>query len=232
MARPKAEDPEARAKILAVAEEMFAARGFAGTAIRQIAAGAGVNGAMIHYYFGNKEGLYHEVLQKAAGGVRAILERAARETGRTEERLAGFIEAYISYIFEHPNFVRILNRELMAGGEHILEILGPFPVANHKILRDIMAQGVRRRDFRALDLDLAPISLLGMALVFHILQPIILLALGCDRYDKALLKRISAHTIDLFLNGAKSKARAPSKKAGKSPSKKRDSAKGRAQVKR
>ncbi|HVF91714.1 MAG TPA: TetR/AcrR family transcriptional regulator [Blastocatellia bacterium] len=233
MARSKAEDPEARAKILTAAEELFAARGFAGTAIRQIAANAGVNGAMVHYYFGNKEGLYRAILERAAGGVRALLEQAAGAAGPIEERLAQFIEAYFDYIFGHPNFVRILNRELMAGGAHLLEIIGPLPVANYEILRDIMARGVRRGDFRALDVDLAPISLIGMALVFHFLQPVIHLAFGGHEYDKPFLKRISAHTVDLFLNGAKARIKAPPGEAGKGQGKnRRTAAKRRARVKR
>ncbi|HKG21665.1 MAG TPA: TetR/AcrR family transcriptional regulator [Blastocatellia bacterium] len=233
MARSKAEDPEARANILAAAEELFAARGFAGTAIRQIAANAGVNGAMVHYYFGNKEGLYRAILEMAAGGVRALLEQAAGGAGPIEERLAHFIEAYFDYIFGHPNFVRILNRELMAGGAHLMEIIGPLPLANYEILRDIMARGVSRGDFRGLDVELAPISLIGMTLVFHILQPVIHIVLGGRQYDKAFLKRISAHTVDLFLNGAKARAGEPPGKARKSSSKSRHTAaRRRAQVKR
>jgi AcrR family transcriptional regulator len=49
MARPKTDDSEARAKIAAAAEQLFAARGYDGTVVRDIARAAGVNAAMIHY---------------------------------------------------------------------------------------------------------------------------------------------------------------------------------------
>lgn len=53
-----------RAKLIAVGTRLFAERGFAGASTRQICQAAGANSAAIHYHFGDKEGLYREVLQE------------------------------------------------------------------------------------------------------------------------------------------------------------------------
>lgn len=56
-------NPEAtRARILAAAEELFAAGGFAGTRIDAVAARSGANKRMIYHYFGGKEALFEAVL--------------------------------------------------------------------------------------------------------------------------------------------------------------------------
>lgn len=54
--------PDTRAEILAAALSLFAERGYAGTSIRAVAAGAGVDPALVHHYFGTKEGLFRATL--------------------------------------------------------------------------------------------------------------------------------------------------------------------------
>src|ERR1700761_8459513 len=61
--RPSAQDAEdVRKKLLDAARELFPRYGYRGVSSRQIGAAAGVNFAMIRYYFGGKPGLYREML--------------------------------------------------------------------------------------------------------------------------------------------------------------------------
>jgi TetR/AcrR family transcriptional regulator len=202
MARPKADDPEARAKIAAAAEELFAARGFDGTAIRDIARKAGVNSAMIHYYFGNKEGLYRAMLEGAATSVRGLLIETTSGSGSSKVRLARFVDAYASYMLSQPNLARILYREMLTGAKHIRRIAQRYAATNYTMLKTVMSEGVKRGELRAIDAELAPITLLGMVVIFQFLRPIISVALGKTEYDDAFVARVAAHTIDLFLYGA------------------------------
>ena len=55
--------PDTRAAILAAARELFAASGYAGTSIRAVASAAGVDGALVHHYFGTKDDLFLAALQ-------------------------------------------------------------------------------------------------------------------------------------------------------------------------
>jgi len=202
MARPKADDPEARAKIATAAEELFAERGFDGAAIRDIAKKAGVNGAMIHYYFGNKEGLYRAMLEGAASTVRALLIETIDRSGSTNDRLASFVDAYAAYMLSQPNLARVLYREMLTGAKHIKQIAQKYAATNYTMLRTMISDGVKRGELRPLDADLAPISLMGMVVIFQFLRPIISVALGKTEYDQQFVSRVAAHTIDLFLYGA------------------------------
>ena len=60
---PRRNPDATRARILAAAEELFAAAGFAGTRIDAVAARAGANKRMIYHYFGGKEALFEAVLR-------------------------------------------------------------------------------------------------------------------------------------------------------------------------
>ncbi|EWS99753.1 TetR family transcriptional regulator [Intrasporangium oryzae NRRL B-24470] len=60
---PRADRTDARGDILSSARELFSARGFRGTTMRAVAEGAGVDVALVPYYFGNKEGLFAATLE-------------------------------------------------------------------------------------------------------------------------------------------------------------------------
>ena len=61
------DDPAIRERMIEVALREFSAHGFRGVSVTAIAKEAGATPAMIHYYFGNKQGLYEAVLQRALG---------------------------------------------------------------------------------------------------------------------------------------------------------------------
>jgi AcrR family transcriptional regulator len=65
--------PDTRAAILASAREAFAAAGFGRTSVRSIAAGAGVDAALVHHYFGTKEDLFVAALDLRVDPREAVL---------------------------------------------------------------------------------------------------------------------------------------------------------------
>lgn len=91
-------EPETRKLILDTAEELFAARGYASTSLREIAERAAVNQALVGYYFGSKEGLFHAIFRRGAeriGETRlALLEELERRSDRpltAEEIVRAFL---------------------------------------------------------------------------------------------------------------------------------------------
>lgn len=101
--RRKGEGPELRGVILDAAEELFSAHGFYGVTVRDVAATAGVDTALIHYYFGAKRELFDAVFARRAEIVnQARLDamaayQAAHPEGMTVE---GVIEAFIGPLIE------------------------------------------------------------------------------------------------------------------------------------
>src|SRR5262245_44049331 len=64
--RPKGRGPDLRQSILDAAEGLFSRHGFYGVTVRQVAAEAGVDTALIHYYFGAKRELFDSVFARRA----------------------------------------------------------------------------------------------------------------------------------------------------------------------
>ena len=75
-------DTETRDRLLKAAERLFADRGFKKVTVRDICRAARANVAAVNYHFGDKLGLYREVLQSAIDGMRGDQRRGARRRAR------------------------------------------------------------------------------------------------------------------------------------------------------
>lgn len=94
---------ETRQKILDAAEALFARHGLYGVTVRNVADLAGVDTALIHYYFGTKAGLFDAVFERRAGAINHARLTAMEEYERSAgDRLSveGAIRAFLSPIFE------------------------------------------------------------------------------------------------------------------------------------
>src|ERR1039458_3449448 len=103
---------ETRTTILKAAEHIYAESGLAGARTDAIAAAAGVNKALLYYYFKSKEGLYQAVV----GSQLQEFQQQAREVLSTKGPAGPVLLRYVSYHFDfigtHPHFPRILQRML------------------------------------------------------------------------------------------------------------------------
>src|SRR5690242_19878935 len=109
---------DTKQKILDAADTLFAAQGYSGTSLRQIIAEAGVNLASVHYHFGSKEELLHELVMRKAGPVNA--ERMARlercenrhapGPAPVEEILQAFLVPMAEAAMRNSQFVRVMGR--------------------------------------------------------------------------------------------------------------------------
>jgi AcrR family transcriptional regulator len=112
---------QTRERILDQAEALFADRGFAGTSVRDIAAGAGLTPASLYNHFPGKDALYRAVLER---GVQPLIERMG-ELATSEnpaEAAAHIIEGVMSHLAEHPHLPRLVVLEAATGGEHLSEL--------------------------------------------------------------------------------------------------------------
>jgi AcrR family transcriptional regulator len=137
--RPKGQGPDLRESILDAAEALFSRHGFYGVTVRQVAAEAGVDTALIHYYFGAKRELFDSVFARRAEVVnQARLDamsayQAAHPNDMTVE---GVIEAFIGPLLERSmtndegwknyfRLVALVNNTPAWGGETMHRFFDP-----------------------------------------------------------------------------------------------------------
>ncbi len=97
--------------IEAAATELFAARGYRGASIEEIARRSGVTPPVVYDHFSSKLGLYRDLLEGHFAQLRAIWARDFPGAGDPTERMARSVDAWFSYVEEHPAAAKMLFRE-------------------------------------------------------------------------------------------------------------------------
>ena len=110
-------DRETRERLLRTAARLFADRGFKKVTVREICRTARANVAAVNYHFGDKLGLYREVLQLAAEVLRSTTE-AAKDAAAgcpADEKLRRFVQVHVRRMLgaERDDWIhRLINREI------------------------------------------------------------------------------------------------------------------------
>jgi TetR/AcrR family transcriptional regulator len=173
----RGEPEKTRAAILEAALKEFAHEGVAGARTEEIARSAGVNKALLYYYFKDKDGLYAAVLDQVFTGlysrVTAVLDRPDLAP---REKLLQYAATHFDYIASSPLYPRLVQREFMRTGpnstsllESILEEHGQ-PVYDKLI--GLIEQGASKGDFRkGIDPSQTVTSILGTIIFYFISIP-------------------------------------------------------------
>jgi len=115
-AKAATHDKETRERLLKSGRRLFAERGFRHVTVREICSAARANIAAINYHFGDKLGLYREVVQSAIDQMRATNEaaRTAGEGRGPEEQLRQYIAIFNRRLLTSRNeeLYRVIAREM------------------------------------------------------------------------------------------------------------------------
>jgi len=168
---PARDSAPTRDALLAAGTEAFAAHGFGGARVDQIAASAGVNKAMISYHFGGKAGLHRAILEASLGALAERLARTRKERLSADARLRSFVEAFVETVESQPFLPQMLMREVIGGGQRLDAVVAPYFLQLAATVRGIVAQGVREGTFRRVDPILTHLTIVGSLVFFFATHP-------------------------------------------------------------
>lgn len=141
--------------ILDVAERVFSEKGFDGASTRLISGEAGVNMAMLNYYFGSKEGLFLAIFQRKISSFQNILQNLGNdETISAWGKMEKYIEMYGEKIVNNNCFQRLLYQEMgMNRSNDLSDKLRDMLLKNVTELDKILKEGIARGEFKK-DIDI------------------------------------------------------------------------------
>lgn len=177
MTSPNKTEKNTAAVLLESAAEVFVEKGFNGARMQEIADKAGVNKALLHYYFSTKSNLYEEVIRFQFKRNFALLLLELRLQDSFEYALKGFINGYIDLLAANPEIPKFMLRELADGGQAVAKVLGEMlldeqqPTATG--LKRLLNRSVRQGEINRVDLAQLIMTVIGACIYSFIGSPII-----------------------------------------------------------
>ncbi len=192
-----------KGNLLAAGIHLFASRGFHGVAVDEIVAQAGCNKRMLYHYFGDKEGLYVEVLQTVYARMEQVEMAPLPAAATTAAKICEIMERHFTFLVSNQEFVNLVMWENLNEGRLLTRhphLLSKMPLIEklHSILEQARQQGEIHHvgDTRNL-----VILMIGLCFIHvsnrHTLHQTIGLDLSCPTVQTEALRMAQA----MFLSG-------------------------------
>ncbi|WP_028550078.1 TetR family transcriptional regulator [Paenibacillus sp. UNC451MF] len=156
-------ESDMKIRILLAAKKLFAQQGFDGTTVRQICEEAGANVALISYYFGGKEKVFHAVFDYFFVGHR--LKELEEQLKEPVSALRLMVKEVVWFCMNEPEISSIIQQEFVANSQrtpHITE--RTFPIWMK--IRELLINGKQEGVFRYESLDHTLLFIISTALSF------------------------------------------------------------------
>jgi AcrR family transcriptional regulator len=189
--------------LLEVAGPVFADRGYQATTIREICAGAGANVAAINYHFGNKLGLYTEVLQQSVRAAQVLaVHNAPDQNISPEDMLRALIRVRLRSINgkDLPDWhSRLLAHELAQPTPALRQLIDKLTRPIYKRLQELIGRmiGLPPNDDNT---RLCAISVVGQVLAYVLPGPLLTEIWPELRMTPDQVERIADHVADFSLS--------------------------------
>jgi AcrR family transcriptional regulator len=166
-------------KIFDAARQEFIKKGLSGARMQSIAESAGVNKALIHYYFRTKERLYEAILNDMLKKVWSSIGGALKEIKDTEDIrlfIHALVQTLINTLLNYPDFPMMFLREFSDGGKYIPTVAEGLFETYGEIPKQVflnLNKGIRQKKIIPLEPIHILISIIGMCVSGFLMKPMI-----------------------------------------------------------
>ena len=192
MARHRRNEPqeETEQRILDAAHAVFVRAGTAGARTQEIAREAGVNSALLHYYFRTKERLAEAVFKRAAGQLLPAVIRVLASDAGLEEKVQRVVEVEIDHLRKAPYLPGYVLSELTHHPERasqlIAAVTGEVPVEVGIRVGTVLASQIEQRVRAGTMHPVAPdqfvVNLLALCVFPFAARPMLMALFGIDQH--------------------------------------------------
>ena len=179
-------------RIKAAARKVFHQKGYAGTRTRDIAEEAGINHAMVNYYFRSKEKLFQIVMIETMTlffkGVSTILNN---ENTSLEEKIEQVVANYIDLLLEEPELPTFVFNEVRTNPEPFIENSPIYKALQNSVLARQYTEAVARGEVSEPNLIQMVLNVISLVIFPFIAQPILIALNKMDneQYKTLMLER-------------------------------------------
>lgn len=188
----KTEDISTEERIKAAARKVFHQKGFAGTRTRDIAEEAGINHAMLNYYFRSKEKLFEMVMMETMAqffkGVNLMLND---ENTSLDEKIDLIVSNYVDLLLKEPELPTFILNEVRPNPQAFVEQNPIKEALTHSVLTRQYAEAVARGEITEPNLMQAILNVIGLVIFPFIAKPILtsIVNIPEEQYKALMLQR-------------------------------------------
>ncbi|HHP7238442.1 TetR/AcrR family transcriptional regulator [Longibacter sp.] len=195
---------ETEQQIFDAALAEFARKGKDGARMQSIADAAGINKAMLHYYFRGKDQLYADVFRHTMQRFMDSFGASLTEAPTFAKTLRAFIEGYVSFVRDNELCVRLIVSENLAGGTLVAENVRRMKTtegAPPRVMVDRIRAAVEDGDIRPVDPDHTILSIVSTCIFFFAMRPTVeVLHEDAGNWDAFVTSR-TEHIFELIYRG-------------------------------
>ena len=175
----KNKDTSTEQRIFDAAMEIFIVHGFEGSRMQEIADKAGINKALLHYYFRSKDQLFEAVFTKVASRIFPVVRELITADMPLVNKLGMFVDVYISSLSQNPFLPSFVIHELNNHPDRIASIIGGqgFDLT---YLKKQVKKEADEGHIRPVDPEHLLINIVSMLIFPFVAKPVIMILLSRD----------------------------------------------------
>lgn len=193
---------EGQQALLRAARELMAEKGSPRVTVREVAERAGVQPALVNYYFGSKGGLLRAVASLVAGRLLERVQAGVVQEGSVEERLRAIMHAAVGILAEDPYAPRLIAEQVLFGAEEVIDdFVERFARHNLDAIRGLLEAGRDTGALREVEPMFLVPALFGSCLFFFLAAPIMRRLYEVAEITPELAERFADYVFDVVLHG-------------------------------
>lgn len=205
MTKMKSDSTEAQ--ILEAAKNVFQRKGMDGARMQEIADEAGINKAMLHYYFRSKQLLFEAVFYHAFSLMAPQLSIILNDDSSLVDKIRNFTDRQLIFIIEHPYLPVFIIQELNRNPDFILKMQEKEGFFNLKKFKKLVAQEVEKGAIRPISGEQLFINILALNIFPFVASPLIKAIIDVnDVTYKQLMEDRRTESADFIINSIKGKS--------------------------
>lgn len=202
MARKKDENTEQN--ILMAAKIIFQTKGMDGTRMQEIADKAGINKAMLHYYYRSKKLLFEAVFNNAFSLLAPQLNAILNDDSCLEDKIKNFTYNYITFINKHPYLPNFIIQELNRNPDFIEKLKSNDAFPNLKKFKKLVELEIRNTTIKPIKAEQLFINILSLSIFPFVAKPLIRAFTGVNEISyKNLIEERKSEVSDFIINSIK-----------------------------
>ena len=166
------QDKSTEKKILEAAKIVFLEKGFDGSRMQEIADNAGMNKALLHYYFRSKDKLFDAIFKEAFQQFIPHVAEVMSSDKPLLKKIELFVEIYISMLSENPHLPIFILHEINRCPEQLVNTIKNFGIQPELLIESIQKE-IKKGTIRKIDPRQLIVNLIGLCIFPFAARPII-----------------------------------------------------------